>query len=75
VALDGTTRAIAAQVGDQITLVQRLPEGTWAIGDAVTLYPGCDRLYTTCRDKFANVPNFFGFPFIPRDDPFRTAMV
>lgn len=29
---------------------------------------GCDRQLSTCRDRFANVPNFRGFPHIPGND-------
>ena len=29
---------------------------------------GCDRRLSTCRDRFANVPNFRGFPHIPGND-------
>ena len=29
---------------------------------------GCDRALATCRDRFANVPNFRGFPHIPGND-------
>jgi hypothetical protein len=29
---------------------------------------GCDRALTTCRDRFANVANFRGFPHIPGND-------
>lgn len=39
-------------------------------GDAVTLWPGCDRKHTTCRDKFDNIPNFGGFPLHPERNPF-----
>ena len=37
-------------------------------GQSVTLVPGCDKRFATCRDKFANVLNFRGFPDIPGDD-------
>lgn len=33
------------------------------------VYPGCDGKIETCRDKFNNVVNFFGFPYIPLDNP------
>lgn len=39
-----------------------------AIGDQVRLEVGCDRMPTTCRAKFANFPNFRGFPHIPGED-------
>jgi hypothetical protein len=38
---------------------------TVAIGEFVALYPGCDKALATCRDKFFNMANFGGFPFIP----------
>lgn len=37
-------------------------------GDQMTLAPGCDKQLATCRDKFANVANFRGFPHMPGDD-------
>lgn len=36
-----------------------------AIGDAVTLYPGCDGLRSTCADRFDNLLNHGGFPHMP----------
>ncbi len=37
-------------------------------GDAVRVEAGCDKSLATCRDKFDNVLNFRGFPYIPGDD-------
>lgn len=34
-------------------------------GDTFTVTAGCDKRLETCRDKFANVVNFRGFPHIP----------
>jgi hypothetical protein len=39
-----------------------------SIGDAYTAIAGCDRSLTTCRDKFANVVNFRGEPYLPGID-------
>ena len=36
--------------------------------DPFRIVPGCDEQFTTCRTKFANVPNFRGFPHIPGND-------
>lgn len=36
-------------------------------GDRVTLTSGCDKRFATCRDKFANLLNFQGFPDLPPD--------
>lgn len=38
---------------------------TPAIGDAYVLVPGCRKREADCRDKFANIVNFFGFTRIP----------
>ena len=35
------------------------------IGDAYSLIPGCRKRETDCRDKYANIVNFFGFTRIP----------
>ena len=36
-----------------------------AAGDTYTLAPGCDKSLETCRDVYANVVNFRGFPHVP----------
>jgi uncharacterized phage protein (TIGR02218 family) len=40
-----------------------------AVGSSVTLYAGCDGDIETCRDRFNNVINFGGTPYIPLDNP------
>lgn len=37
-------------------------------GDGFSLVAGCDKLFATCREKFANTINFRGFPHIPGND-------
>ncbi|KQP38264.1 beta tubulin [Methylobacterium sp. Leaf104] len=39
-----------------------------APGDRFRLTAGCDKRLATCREKFANVPNFQGFPHLPGND-------
>ena len=39
-----------------------------AVGDIFEVGAGCDKRATTCRDKFANIVNFRGEPFIPGID-------
>jgi len=34
-------------------------------GDAFTAYPGDDKTQATCANKFNNLPNFGGFPYVP----------
>lgn len=38
------------------------------VGDTYTMTPGCDKFLTTCRDKFSNVVNFRGEPYLPGRD-------
>lgn len=50
-----------------IVLWQRAPRPV-APGDTVTVTPGCDKTFATCRNKFGNVVNFRGFPHMPGND-------
>jgi uncharacterized phage protein (TIGR02218 family) len=38
------------------------------IGDKIRIYPGCDKRFETCRDKFLNEINFVGEPFVSTPD-------
>ncbi len=53
--------------GVRLSLWQAMPESI-ASGDTFTLTAGCDKQFTTCRDRFANTINFRGFPQIPGND-------
>jgi uncharacterized phage protein (TIGR02218 family) len=53
--------------GVLIELWQIMPEPIVA-GDTFTVTAGCDKRFTTCRDRFANTINFRGFPHIPGND-------
>ena len=37
-------------------------------GDAFCIHPGCDKRLDTCIDRFANVLNFRGEPYVPGQD-------
>jgi uncharacterized phage protein (TIGR02218 family) len=39
-----------------------------AAGDSVLLFAGCDKQFSTCKQKFSNAVNFRGFPHIPGTD-------
>lgn len=39
-----------------------------AVGDVFRIHPGCDKRLDTCIDRFANVLNFRGEPYIPGQD-------
>lgn len=68
VAPSGATRFLTAHVGDTVTMSRPLVELYG--GMEVSIYPGCDHLKETCLNKFANLNNFGGFPFIPSSNPF-----
>jgi hypothetical protein len=59
------------QETDEIELF--LPMG-YAIqsGDAFRIHPGCDKRLDTCIDRFANVLNFRGEPYLPGADLLMT---
>ena len=58
-----------AAVDDGTRLTLWLPlESAASVGDAVTVTVGCDKGFSTCRDRFANGLNFRGFPHMPGSD-------
>jgi hypothetical protein len=60
-------RTIVAHVDNTITIAYRMVN--LADDDSVDVYPGCDGRNVTCRDKFDNIINFLGFPYIPIENP------
>jgi uncharacterized phage protein (TIGR02218 family) len=65
-ALSGASRAVADWVHSTgvITLATALPSAP-AASDGFNIYPGCDRSYTTCRDRYSNLAHHRGFWSIP----------
>lgn len=56
--------------GAETTLtLDRDPDPMPLVNDAVRIYPGCDGQFATCKTKFDNKVNFFGFPFLPTANP------
>jgi len=53
--------------GDRITLWQQMVEPI-AAGDTFDVRAGCDKRFSTCRDRFDNIANFRGFPQMPGND-------
>lgn len=60
----GLTRSIRSFDGVNIALALPLPVAP-AAGDVLYAYPGCDKTMATCGNKFSNLVNFRGQPFIP----------
>lgn len=72
---NGVLRYIMNHVGDQVTLIRPLHDLTQDVidnGSAIILmHPGCAHNFTTCKDKFNNLDNYGGFPWIPDTNPFE----
>lgn len=65
----GESQFIVSHVGDTITLLSplfTLPEST-----TIDIYYGCNKTEEDCANKFGNLPNFGGFPYVPIKNPVR----
>lgn len=61
-------KMILSQIGTSLTL-GGFPVGLVG-GDTVEIFPGCNHTMAACNDKFNNVLNYGGQPFIPVKNPF-----
>ncbi len=62
----GATASVASvDPGVSLALIYPL-ESVPAVGDAFTVYYGCDHTPGTCQSKFNNFANFRGFPYVPQ---------
>jgi uncharacterized phage protein (TIGR02218 family) len=57
-----TVKTVA--VGSSLNLIYPLPFAL-AVGDAFTVYAGCDHTQNTCGARFANLARFRGYPYVP----------
>lgn len=64
---DGMSFEIKGHSGNNITLWQ-VPSALIASGDTFRIYAGCKQDNITCRQKFNNLRNYQGFPFMPGND-------
>lgn len=60
-------RTIVDHTGSNVKLMYKMK--ALEDNDSVDAYPGCDGNVDTCKDKFNNIINFLGFPFIPQENP------
>lgn len=56
-----------------LVLVRHLQKAT--VTGTILAYPGCDLLVETCRDRFNNLDNYGGFPFMANTNPFTSDTV
>ena len=61
-------RMIVAHSGNDLTLVDALAD--LYVGASVTAWPGCARSLAVCKDKFDNLDNYGGLPYLPSKNPF-----
>lgn len=75
---EGYLRYITSHFGNKVFLmtpIRSLAEEVDNNGSAaVTLYPGCDHTIDTCKNKFNNIENYGGFPWIPNRNPFNSSV-
>lgn len=72
---DSSRRMVVAHVGDTVTLMNA--QNGLGVGQAVSIFPGCDRTYDGaqgCQAKFANGANFMGWQWIPTKNPFSSGV-
>ena len=55
------------QADKAVQIRYRIP--VLGVGSTVTVYAGCNLDVEMCRDKFDNMLNFFGQPYIPLENP------
>lgn len=63
----GCEVAILHSAGNLLHLAEP-PPFVCAAGDLVVLLEGCDKRFTTCRQRFDNAENFQGEPHVPGND-------
>lgn len=63
----GLTMEVKSYVSGQVTLALPMPYPI-AVLDEFTIVAGCDKSFVTCRDRFDNVVNFRGEPYVPGID-------
>ena len=68
--LTGLKRTVKSQVAGVVTPLSPMPLAP-VTGNTFTIFPGCDKLQATCSGKFANLPQFRGFPYIPQPETAR----
>lgn len=71
---DNSLRWVVNHVGETLTLVRQFRQLELDIiagggTTAVKIYPGCNHIRTTCLNKFNNLLNYGGFPWIPNKNP------
>ena len=67
-------RMIISHVGQELTLTLPFPTDKVTAGNYVQVTAGCGHTVTDCHDKFDNLANYGGFPFVPDTNPFSNGI-
>lgn len=70
---DGAARYILSHSGSTIVMsrrLERLEEDGVPDETLIALFPGCAKTRAACTNKFNNLNNYGGFPWIPTKNPF-----
>jgi len=66
-------RLIIAQTSIAVTILY--PFKANVAGGTVDAFQGCDHTAVTCAQKFSNILNYGGFPFVPTINPFSKSQL
>lgn len=66
-------RMIILHTGSTAQLITPMP--SLQVGDTITIYPGCQRTASDCRNKFGNYQHFSGFDRVPGRNPFQGSLI
>jgi len=67
--IDGQNNFIISHNDNIIKLLY--PIKTQDFSGDIEIYPGCNKNINNCLNKFNNLKNFGGFPFVPKANPFQ----
>ena len=65
-------RFIVAHAGDVLTIQQ--PFASLAAGETLEIVEGCNHTVDDCSTRFANLDEYGGTPYTPRDNPFTSSL-
>lgn len=69
---DGEWRVVLAQSGNDLTTNVRFVSSP--LSQSITCLAGCDHSTDVCNTKFSNLPNYGGWPAVPKKNIFATGL-
>lgn len=68
--ISGESRFVVASTGQQIQVNYGFMQSN-LVGKKIILERGCDKTFTTCKERYNNLKRFSGFPAIPFESQYR----